>query len=144
MSAPHIGQIGAYVAVRLGTPPAALPAGARQGSGYDRLTLGESCVLVAATGAVTGGPTAQGYEVKLQHSSDNGASDAWADYVPAGPGSASVQLTAPNAFAEKDVDLGAAKQFIRVAEATALTGGTTPSLQACAFVVFGGALTLPV
>ncbi|RKI14267.1 hypothetical protein D7Y15_15390 [Corallococcus sp. AB030] len=144
MSAPHISQIGAFIAARLGMPPAAIPAGTRQGTGYDRLVLGESCVLVAATGAVTGGPSAQGYEVKLQHSSDNGADDAWTDFVPAGPGSASVQLTAPNAFAEKDVDLGAAKRFIRVAEATTLTGGTSPSLQACAFVVFGGAMTLPV
>jgi hypothetical protein len=144
MSAPNISQIGAFVAARLGTPPAATPAGTRQGHGYDRLALGESCVLVAATGAVMGGPSAQGYEVKLQHSSDNGEDDAWTDYVPAGPGSASVQLTEANAFAEKDVDLGAAKRFVRVAEDTTLAGGTSPSLQACAFVVFGGALTLPV
>ncbi|RKH53980.1 hypothetical protein D7Y23_01355 [Corallococcus sp. AB050B] len=93
---------------------------------------------------MTGGPTAQGYEVKLQHSSDNGDDDAWTDYVPAGPDSASAQLAAANAFVEKDVDLGAAKRFIRVAESTTLTGGTSPSLQACAFIVFGGAMTLPV
>ncbi|MCY1042125.1 hypothetical protein OV208_12440 [Corallococcus sp. bb12-1] len=144
MSAPHISQIGAFIAARLGTPPAATPAGTRQGTGYDRLVLGESCVLVAATGAVTGGPTAQGYEAKLQHSSDNGEDDAWTDYVPSGAGSAFVQLTAANAFAEKDVDLGAAKRFVRVAESTTLTGGTTPSLQVCSVVVFGGAMTLPV
>ncbi|RKH34928.1 hypothetical protein D7Y13_01475 [Corallococcus praedator] len=144
MSAPHISQIGAFIAARLGSSPAATPAGTRQGTGYDRLVLGESCVLVAATGAVTGSPTAQGYEVTLQHSSDNGEDDAWTDYVPAGSGSASVQLAAANAFAEKDVDLGAAKQFVRVLEATTLTGGTAPSLHVCSFIVFGGAMTLPV
>ncbi|NVJ20643.1 hypothetical protein HUW62_05320 [Myxococcus sp. AM011] len=144
MSAPHISQIGAYVAARPGTPPATNSVGTRQGTGQDRLVLGESCVLVAMTGAIVGGPSTQTYEVKLQHSNDNGVSDPWADYAPSGAGSATIQLTAANAFAEKDIDLGAAKQFVRVAETVAFTGGTSPSIQACAVIVFGGALTLPV
>ena len=129
-------DIGAFIACRTGTVPAARAAGARNGTAIDRGSF-SSCVLSVQAGAASGAPTAIEFGAKLQHS-DDGATD-WTDYE-----GAEVELTEASTIAEADVDLSGAKQFIRVVESLAFTGGTTPTLGTASQVVLGGPDHLPV
>ncbi len=135
-------KLGSLYKTTKGNPPAAASAGTRNGSAIDRSVAGgvtyQSATLHAASGAVTGSPTTQTLDAKLQDSADG--STGWADIT----GAAITQITAANAEAEVDVDLSGAKRYIRVVEVVAFTGGTTPTLGAQETVVLGGADRLPV
>lgn len=129
-------DIGAHVAAKLGTAPAAASAGTRTSAAIDRQGF-NSCVLVAVSGAVSGSPTAQTLDAKLQESDDQ---STWSDV----PGGAIAQITAANSIAEKDVNLRGRKRYIRVSETVGFTGGTSPTLGAASFVILGGADKEPV
>lgn len=129
-------DIGSLVKAVLGNVPVAAAAGTRNGAAIDRQGF-YSCVLTAISGAVTGAPTAQTLDAKLQDSADG--STGWADIT----GAAIAQITAVNTLAQKDVNLSAAKRWIRVVETVGFTGGTSPTLGAAEAVVLGGADTLP-
>ena len=77
--------------------------GTTNGSGIDRLSFGnpDSCVLHAKSGAASGGPSTQTYDAKLQESSDDGASDPYADIT----GAAVTQHTADSTQNKVDVNL---------------------------------------
>lgn len=130
-------NIGASVKVVAGFSPQAAVAGAINGAAIDRLGF-RSAVLHARSGAVTGAPTAQTYDVKLQDSADG--STGWADI----PGAAITQITAANAEAEKDINLAGAKRYIRVVGTVGFTGGTSPTLQVASALVLGGPAAEPV
>lgn len=127
----------------IGTVPAAASAGTRNGSAINRRLSGSnalalSATLVAVTGAATGTPTTQTLDAKIQDSADG--STGWADYIP--PDQATVgaitQITAVNTVGDVDVNLAGAKQYIRVVEVLAFTGGTTPTLGVQTTVILGG------
>jgi hypothetical protein len=138
-------QAGAYVAPRVGNvPKAALAnAGTNNGPGIDRTGFG-SLKIVAQTGAVTGAPTATLYEARVQHSTDDAATDPYTDYQPDGTAaSGKAAVTAANAVASKDVDLGGAKKFIRLVELATLTAGTSPTVLGTSIPLLGGGTKLP-
>lgn len=110
------------------------------GTGVDRMVAGSgegylSCVLQAAVGTVSGG-TLTTFDAKLQHSSDDGASDPYADITDA----AITQITAADTEGYVDVDLMGAKRYVRAVVTTAVSGGTVP---VSAAIVFGGAALKP-
>jgi len=126
---------GAHVKVVKGIAPQAAAAGTVNGVTIDRLGF-ESCVVHVSTGAVSGEPTAQTVDVKLQDSADG---TTWADL----PGAVVSQITAGDAEAEADIDLRGARRYIRAVATVAFTGGTTPNIQLAATVVLGGARERP-
>lgn len=145
MSAQTITGVGAEVASRIGLDPAARSAGAVNGTGIDRTGF-NSCVLIGQAGAVTGAPSAQTVDYKLQHSDLIGS--GYVDYTPSIPNpggtGAVAQLTAVSTVKKRSIDLKTAKQFIRVVGTVGFTGGTTPTLNTSAIIVLGGADVLPI
>lgn len=134
-------NIGAYVKTVKGINPANAAAGAINGPAIDRQGI-LSCELWHACGAATGSPSARTVDSKLQDSADG--STGWADYNPDGAGSGTAaQLTADNTEARKEINLAAAKRYIRTVETVAFTGGTSPAIPVAAGVVLGGADQLP-
>ena len=130
-------NIGARINVQTGIDPANASAGTTNGAAIDRRGF-LSCVLHHAAGAATGAPSAQTADAKLQDSADG--SGGWADLS----GAAAVQLTADDAEDELDIDLSAAKEFIRVVSVVGFTDGTSPAIPVAATVVLGGSDTEPV
>ncbi len=129
-------DIGSYIKLVAGVSPRAAVAGAVNGDTIDRQGF-DSCVIHARSGAVTGAPTAQTYDLKLQESSDG--STGWTDVV----GAAITQITAVDASQEKGVNLLGCKRYIRVVATVGFTGGTSPTLQIASAVALGGATELP-
>lgn len=119
-----------------GIAPAAAAAGVTNGPAIDRLGF-QSGVLLVDAGAVTGAPSAQTLDAKIQDSADGAA--GWTDV----PGLAIQQITAPDIQRELSLDLTGTRRFIRVVQTVAFTGGTTPTLLASAAVVLGGAVNKP-
>ncbi len=134
-------NVGAFLTAKIGTVPEASSGDTVNGTGFDR-TDWESLLLIVETGAATGTPSAVSVVSKIQHSSDDGSSDAYADYTPT-LGSASVTVAAASTAGSVAVDLAEAKQYIRVVTTTTLTSGTTPTLGVAAVVALGGALVNP-
>ena len=122
---------GVLVAPRSGTPPAEVSAGTRNGTAINRIGF-DSCVLVAQSGAASGGPSAFTLDAKLQDSADGAT--GWADIT----GAAVQQITTANGIARVNVSLPTARRFVRVVEAVTLTGGSGPKLgAACSLVLCG-------
>lgn len=129
-------DVGAEIKAVAGFSPQAAAAGAINGTAIDRLGF-QSAVLHGRTGAATGTPTSQTYDLKLQDSADG--TTGWADIA----GSAITQITAVNTEAEKDVNLSGAKRYVRAVGTVAFVGGTTPTLLVASALVLGGASELP-
>jgi len=131
-------NIGAYVAVATSVLPQAASANVN-GNGIDRLAhnLPLSCVLHQVIGAETGAPSAVSVQTKLQHAPDNAT---WADYDP--PGSSTVAetaaLTAVNTESSVAIDLSSANRYVRAVSLITLTGGSSPTIEVAADIVFGG------
>lgn len=145
MSAQTISGVGPEVATRIGILPAARTVGTVNGTGFSRKGF-NSCVLIGITGAETGGPSARSADFKLQHSDTVGGT--YADYTPSVPNpgatGALAQIAAVDTIKKRSIDLKTAKEFIRVVDTTAFTGGSSPSLISGAVVVLGGADVLPI
>ncbi len=129
-------NIGGYLVEAVGLVPLDNAAGTRNGTAIDRKPAGsnvemDSCRLTVQTGTLTGAPSAQTVDVKLQDSADG--STGWADLDPA---AAITQIVAADIIEHVDVDLAGAKQFVRVVEVVALTGGSTPSIIASSTIQF--------
>lgn len=132
---------GPEVKNQIGTVPAASAAGAINGTGVDRRGF-NFAILEAQTGAVTGAPTAQTLDAKIQHSDTVGGT--YADFVPGAAGSGAVaQITAINSRKRKQIDLRGAKAFVRVVTTVGLTAGTAPTLAHCVTLQLAGADVLP-
>jgi len=137
MKGMRVTDIGSYIKALAGFSPQAAAAGTINGAAIDRAGF-QSAVLHGRTGAVTGTPTAQTYDLKLQESADG--STGWTDIA----GAAIAQIAAANTEAEVNVNLAGAKRYIRVVGTVTFTGGTTPTLQVASTLVLGGASKLPV
>lgn len=132
---------GPEVKNQIGTVPAASAAGAVNGTGVDRRGF-NFAILEAVTGAVTGAPTTQTLDAKIQHCATLGGT--YADYVPGAAGSGAVaQITAINTRKRKQIDLRGALPFVRVVSTTAFTGGTSPTLANYVGLQLSGADVLP-
>lgn len=144
MTAQTISGVGAEVLCRIGIEPAARVPGTFFGTGIDRTGF-NSCVLIGKVGAVTGAPSAQTADFKLQHSDTLGGT--YTDFTPTVPkpgGTGAVaQLTAVQSIKKRTIDLKSAHRFVRAFVTVALTGGSSPTLFSDATLVFGGADTLP-
>ena len=138
----NLSGIGPELKIQQGSVPAAVAAGTRNGTGFSRKGF-NSCVLEAQTGALSGAPTGQTVDVKLQHSDVVGS--GYVDYTPGGVAAngAVAQITAAITRKRKSIDLRGAKEFIRTVEVTGFTGGTSPTIGAANTVILGGADVLP-
>lgn len=139
-------NIGAQLKVGVGPVPKAETPATINGTGIDRMSItGQqgymSCVLHGHCGSATGSPTAQTYDVKLQDSATLGGT--YVDFTDAQGNGALTQITADDTAGRTNVDLSAAKRFVRVVRIVGLTAGTTPALPCSEVVVFGGAGELP-
>ena len=107
------------------------------GTAVDRRGYG-SCEIVVGTGAVTGSPSAQTVDAKLQESADG--STGWTDVADdAGTTVAITQITAANTDARKSAKLSAQKRYVRLAATVAFTSGSTPKIGVYGAIVLGGA-----
>lgn len=136
MSSINVSSHGAEIKCATGTVPAASAAGTVNGSAIDRQGF-DWAVVEVATGAVTGSPTTQTLDVKLQHSDSD--SSGFADLT----GAAVTQLTAASSRKRKTISLKGAKRYIRAVAVTAFSGGSTPTLASSSAVILGGAAMLP-
>lgn len=126
---------------QIGTVPAASAAGVVTGTGIDRRGF-NFVMLEAMTGALTGGPTTQTLDVKLQHCATVGGS--YTDFVPGAAGSGAVaQITAANSRKRKTIDIRGALPFIRVSTTTGFTGGASPTMANSVSMLLAGVDILP-
>jgi hypothetical protein len=130
-------HIGAQISAAPSLAPANSAAGTRNGSSIDHTGYG-SCVLLHTCAAVTGAPSAQTIDVKLQDSADG---TTFADVVGAALPS---KTTGTAESREKNIDLSGLRQFVRVVEIMAFTGGTTPAVISAPVLILGGPDKLPV
>lgn len=145
MSTPNLRGHGAEIKIVQGVLPSAAAAGTVTGAnnttGVDRKGFNFAVIDVEA-GAVTGAPTSQTLDVKIQHSSAVGGT--YTDFVPGASGSGAVaQLTAANTRKRKTIDLRGALPFVRLSATTAFVGGTSPTWFQAATLILGGADSLP-
>lgn len=153
MTIAEVHSIGKLVLDQIGIEPQQLSGTtAVLGTGIDRASapaaasprFALSCAIGCQTGAATGAPDTQTAVFKVQDSAVLSSGDAsWADYKPDGVNVASTTITAVSTLAQLDVDLGHARQYIRVVVTPAFTGGTTPKLFASAMVTLGGLSDTP-
>lgn len=118
--------------------PQALAAGSVNGPVIDRLGF-EDAVLVVSSGAISGAPSAQALDGKIQHGSAADGSDM-ADVS----GLTIAQITAANTDKQLDIDLLPLKRYIRFVATAGFTGGTTPTILASATIALGAAKEGPV
>ncbi len=126
---PRTNNGGTYFKVKAGNVPVTAGAATRTSGAIDRQAIGnpQSCKLVLATGAATGAPDSFTADLKIQDCATSGGS--YTDYVPprgVAADAAVTQITADNTVSQKDVDLSGAKQFLKLVEVLAMTGGTSP------------------
>ncbi|MBW2672139.1 MAG: hypothetical protein JRD89_01825 [Deltaproteobacteria bacterium] len=116
--------------------PQAAAAGTVNGLSIDRLGF-EDAVLLVSVGAVSGGPTAQTVDVKIQDSADG---TTWADV----PGLTVEQITAGDTYKELGINLSPLRRYIRAVATVAFTEGTTPTIQLAVDIALGKSRVEPV
>ncbi len=137
MSHPSRNNIGAHITPTSTQVPLANSAGTRNSAAVDRLGYG-SLTIVSHAGAVTGSPSDQTLDVKLQESADG--STGWTDVS----GAAFAQKTSATASLRTlDVNLAGVARYVRVVEVIAMTSGTSPTYPHSACVILGGKNKLP-
>ncbi len=136
-------NIGALLAAVTSVFPQSSAAATVDGSSIDRdaHSMAGSCVLHQVAGALGGAPSTASVITKLQDSADN---STFADYKPDGVNVATtVALTAADTENSVNVDLAAARRYIRAVTTVAFTGGTSPTALVAADVILGGENTAP-
>ncbi len=111
---------------------------AQNGLGIDKTGF-RSATCVIANGAATGSPTSYTVDAKIQQSSDDGSTDAYADVS----GLTMTQITVDNKVGEINFDLTGLKKYVRVVVTPALTGGTSPKALIGAVMILGNPQYLP-
>ncbi len=147
---PSMTNIGAYISARLGTPPFLATAGgtgdntATFGVGIDRTGF-QSCVLVGIVDATL----AAAETVTLTSIVEDAVAvgGPWAAYVPPEGAATATVVVADGAtetgIAEVDIDLHAARQFIRQSLTVVHSAGATDTSRQGGTIVLGGAVELP-
>lgn len=128
---------GDYVRLQKAIDPEDSAAATITGAAIDRTGF-NSCVLHASAGAVTGAPSAQTVDAKIQDSATSGGS--FVDFA----GGAITQITTVDSDAEVDIDLSGAKAFIKVVVTVGFTGGTTPTIPVASTLALGGSEIEPI
>lgn len=142
-------DIGAIITTRKAIAPAARAAGATNGGGIDRATPGgviyNSAALHTSTGAATGTPTSLTVTTKIQHSSDDGSTDAYADFAPDGVTTASHVVSAAASEGELNgINLRGAKRYVRAVSTVAFVDGTSPTVLTSSVLTLSTANRNPV
>lgn len=103
----------------------------------------ESFVWEVTTGALTGSPSAQTVDAKLQHSEDN---STWADVAagPSNPAVAITQITAANSDRRVEIDRRPLRRYVRALFTVAFTDGSTPKIGLASHITAGDATIKPV
>lgn len=112
------------------------------GTGFDRQGYG-SGVMQAQTGSATGSPSAQTHRFVLEESSDNSTFTTAQDRSG---NDITIDITEDDKLDEIDVDFQALKRYLRVtydASESSFTGGSSPTNDIAASLIFGGADELP-
>ncbi len=136
-------NIGALLSPVTSVFPESSVAATVNGSSADRQahSMAGSCSLHQVVGALGGAPTTTSVITKLQDSADN---STFADYKPDGVNVATTAaLTAATTENGVNVDLTAARRYIRAVTTVAFTGGTSPTALIHASVILGGEATVP-
>ncbi len=141
-------DIGSHIKATTAVKGAVRAAGTFNGPGIDRTQgasnqMVQSLVLMGQVGATTGTPTSFTVDVKIQHSDDDGATDAYADLDLS---AAIAQLTAIDTEAEVNINLHqlGAKKWVRAVMDVAFVGGTSPDAETSATFVLGGGTDNPL
>lgn len=116
--------------------PQAAAAGTINGLTIDRLGF-EDAALIVSVGAVTGTPTGQTIDVKVQDSTDG---TTWADVA----GLTVEQITTGDTYKELGINLSPLRRYIRAVATVAFTGGTTPTVQLAVDMALGKNRVEPV
>jgi hypothetical protein len=82
--------------------------------------------------------------VKLQHS-DTDVDGNYVDFKPDGTAAsgAITTIAAANTMGRKSIDLSGSKKWVRLYEANAFVGGTSPKVGTGSFLLLGGAVEKP-
>jgi len=144
-------DIGAYLEPAFTVAPQLSAAATIAGTGVDRLNTPSglpyqyySCMLTVITGAVAGTPTSFTVDARFQDSADN---TTFADFNPGSQAGSEPALgwvsiptiTAANSVARVNVNLTAARRYIRPQVVVAFVGGTSPTVGVAAAIILGGA-----
>lgn len=136
-------NIGSYILPKVAIAPQSSVAATVNGTGVNRDGY-LSAVLHGVTGAVSGAPTTTSVVYKIQHSNDDGSTDAYADADDnQGNALAMAALTAASSDKRMDIDLSGLKKYVRVVATISFTGGTSPAALIFAELTLGGAASLP-
>lgn len=144
-------DIGAYLEPAFTVAPVLQAAATVSGTGVDRLNTPtglpyqyHSAMLVVMTGATVGTPTSFTVDARFQDSADN---TTFADFNPGSAAGSEPALgwvsiptiTAINTIARVNVNLTAARRYLRPQIIVAFVGGTTPTIGLAATIILGGA-----
>ncbi len=113
---------------------------ARNGSGVDTMGFADARA-VCHVGAATGTPDSYTVTWKIQESSDNGSSDAFADVS-----GLTAVCDADNELVTIDIpNVGTVRErYLRVVGTPAFTGGSTPTVPGVGIIELGKAVDEPV
>ncbi len=139
-------NVGSAINPQVGLLPVALAGSADvPGPSFDRSAPGGqtylSCTVFGSLGAAGGAPSAVAAAFRLQNSPDD---STWTDCTD--PQTGDVQtftVDAVNSSGRIDIDLGGAYEYVRVVATPTLTGGTSPSVEGQATIIFGGGIAQP-
>ena len=140
-------NVGAQLTTNVQVAPQTVGAGVTDGTGFERMPDQSqdgllSCVFAVSVGAGTVNAT-DSLDAVIQHSSDDGATDAYTDYTDPSTGQPAAVSTVEAATgvtpATVNVDLSAAEQFVRAR----LTGNAAYSAETAAWFTFGGSALKP-
>ncbi len=136
------GNLGEQLKVVDGIRPIASTGAVHNGLDIDRRGFNVG-LFEFASGAVTGAPTAQTYDGKIQDSAAGGGAgytDSTAGQIG---GVAITQIVANNGKETLMVDFRSMERFVRPVATTVLTAGTTPTWPINVSVVLGAAYNTP-
>ena len=138
-------NVGAQLTTNTQVEPQTVGAGTTDGTGFERMPDQSqdgllSCVFAVSVGAGTVNGT-DSIDAVIQHSSDDGATDAYTDYTDPSTGQPAAITTVEAASTTEtvNVDLSAAEQFVRAH----LTGNAAYSAETAAWFTFGGSALKP-
>jgi hypothetical protein len=116
--------------------PQSASAGSINGVAIDRLGY-SSASFAVITGAVTGSPSAQTVDAKIQEADASGGT-----YTDVS--GATVSITDADSIGEINVDLSGLKRYIRIVLTVSFTGGTSPAIEVASNCALGEAQYNPV
>lgn len=138
-------QFSQNVAVRAQVAPGTISAATTVGTGIDLRAIAnhaQGAKAIVYIGAATGTPDAYTVDAKIEDSANN---STWATLKDAeGNDYAMTQASAAGIGVIDNVDLGRARQYVRLSVTHAFTGGTSPKLGLAGVLLLGNAQENPI